>query len=124
MIHHRLGIAITVGLLSFTPSVAAADPAPAPATIVVPPPTHIHTASTVTTDGGSTLHLPPGYFLDEPAWDNLNVQIKKLQDTDTDLTAQNKAMQTTLSGWSPGWRTLAVAVVTGVAIGVYLDRKL
>ena len=136
MIHHRLGIVVTLGLLGFAPNVAAADPVtPPPVTApVVPPamdplpgftvPTHIHSSSSVTTDGGSTLRLPPGYFMDEPSWDNLNVQVKKLQDLDTNLTAQNQAMQSSLSGWSPGWRTLAVAVVTGVALGVYLDRKL
>lgn len=96
---------------------AAGDPAPAPDPAHV---LHLHTGSHVVTLGGSTLDLPPGWFLPEPRWDALDAETKRLQDAETRLTAENKSLRSAAGAWSPGWRTLIIAVGVGVigAVGV------
>lgn len=112
---HRLVAAlVVVGLFLVSP--AAADPATTPL--------HLLTSSTVVTDGGSTLKLPPSYVLTEKSWSALDLEMKRLQDLDTKLTAENGSLRAAVSGWQPGFYTLAVAVVSGMALAVYVDRKI
>lgn len=108
----RLGVLVLVGCLCVTSS-ALADP-----------PLHLLTPSTLTTEGGSTLRLPPSYVLSEPAWSSLDVEMKRLQDVETRLKAENGSLRAAVSGWQPGFYTLAIAIVSGMALAVYVDRKL
>lgn len=108
----RLRVLVLVGCLCVT-SPALADP-----------PLHLLTPSTVTTEGGTTLKLPPSYILSEPAWSSLDVEMKRLQDQETRLKAENGSLRAVVSGWQPGFYTLALAVVSGAALAVYVDRKL
>lgn len=110
----RVATLVLMGICFSAP--AAADPTPGPL--------HLLTPSTVTTEGGTTLKLPPSYVLTEPAWSTLDVEMKRLQDTETRLKAENTSLRTAVSGYQPGFYTLAVAVVSGMALAVYVDRKL
>jgi hypothetical protein len=96
--------------------VAAGDPTP-------PINLHLLTPSTVHTDGGSDLHLPPGYFLDEATRGALDIEMKRLQDAETRLTAENTSLTASV-GWAPGWYTLAVTLAAGIALGWYAHDKL
>lgn len=96
---------------------AAADPAPTP-------PMHFASASSVRTDGGTDLRLPPGYFLDEPTWSMLDAETKRLQTVETKLRAENSALRVDVAGWQPGWYTVLIAVAGGGAIGWYLHDRL
>lgn len=89
-------------------------------------PVHLHmrSPSTVTTDGGTTLKLPPGYFLDEESYGKLDTEVRRLQEQETRLVAENGSLRKTLSSWRPGWVVVVSAVVSGVAIGVYAHSKL
>jgi hypothetical protein len=78
-------------------------------------PVHIRSASTVTTRGGSTLQLPPGYFLDEDLWKKLDNEVKRLQDAETRLTAENKELKRTANGAT--WSLVLGALVVGTVVG-------
>lgn len=109
-------IAIACAVVAAFASRVAADPAP-------PVLVHLASGSHVVTDGGSDLRLPPGYFVDEPTWQRLDTEVKRLQDAETSLTAQNTSLRASTSGWQPGWKVLVGALVIGIAAGVYADRK-
>ena len=119
-----VAIVVSVALLLASASVAYGDDpapsAPSTATGVL----HLHSDSHVVTKGGSELDLPPGYFVPEPDWDKLDAETKRLQDQEVRLTAENKSLKDATSGWQPGWRTLAITLVTGIALGVYAAEKL
>lgn len=114
-----LAVAVAVLLL---PATATAEDDPPPALGIL----HVHSPSTLTTDGGSLLRLPPGYFLDEPTWDVLDTEITRLQDVETRLTAENEALRDAVSRSPlPGWRTLTLvggALAAGIGIGVWASR--
>ncbi len=115
---HKL--AMGVAMLCALHTNAAADPVP------VAPFAHLHSPRLACRDEVPTdcIELRPGYYYDEPEWSLLDTEIRRLQTAETRLTAENKSLRDTASGWTPGWRTLLGAVVTGVALGVYLDHKL
>lgn len=124
---HRAGAFATAFFLVIVSQVAAGDPV-TPTTPVVaaepdPGTLHLQTPSTVVTDGGSNLRLPPGYFLPEPEYKRQDALLKSLGDDKTNLTAQNISLRASTSGWQPGWRTLAAALVTGLVAGLYVDHR-
>jgi hypothetical protein len=120
---HVVG-AVTTAVLLVLGAHAAADPAPAPP--AMPPITYykIDTPAHLTTTGGTDLQLPPGYYLPEPAWDAMDAEMRRLQDAETRLTAENGSLKASASGWQPGWKTLLTVVVLGAAGGWYLHDKL
>lgn len=87
-------------------------------------PVHVHSASHVVTDGGSKLDLPPGYFYDEALHAALDVEVKRLQDVETRLTAENESLRKTLSTWQPPTYLLVTTFVIGLGLGAYLVSKL
>lgn len=76
---------------------------------------HMRTPSTVQTEGGSSLSLPPGYFLDEETWQERDLELKRLQEQETRLVAENKSLRESAS--FPPWATAALGAV-GIALGV------
>lgn len=118
----RFGMALTVLLV--LAGRAAADPV---TTIVAPAITgasHINTSSHLVTDGGSDLRLPAGYFLDEPSYTKIDTELKRLQDSETGLQAANNSLRQSMSGWSPGWKTLLGTLVSGLLLGMYVEHRL
>ena len=85
-------------------------------------PLHLKTPSSVQTDGGTTLRLPPGYFLEEPVWHDLDEEMKRLQEREVRLDAENKSLRSSAKEISFGWYVLGAAVVAGFAAG-YLYGK-
>lgn len=107
----------------------AADP------VQAPPFTHLHSPRLAcrnlieplpdtTPAAPDCIQLRAGYYYDEPTWALMDIEHKQSQDAVTRLDAENKSLRESASGWQPGWKTLLGAVVTGVALGYYLDRKL
>lgn len=70
------------------------------------------------------IELPPGRFVDEARWQAIDVELRAAQDAKTRLTAENASLKQSLSGWSPGWVTLASVLAAGIAGGVYISQKL
>lgn len=115
----RQRITLAAALVALTAARAVADPAPTLTDFA-----HIHTPSHLTTDGGSKLDLPPGYFMSEPSFSKLDNEMKRLQDQETRQTAENKSLRASLDTWQPGWWTLAAAIVVGGSAGWYLHDKI
>lgn len=121
----RTVVAVAV-LVALSRSAAADDAAPAPAP---PPPAatsflHVSVPWHLSTDSGTKLDLPPSYVLDEPSYSKLDAEMKRLQDAETRLTAENGSLKTAVSGWQPGWWTLATTVVVGIGLGWYAHDKI
>lgn len=119
MPHRRFAVVLALVLLLASTS-ATADPLPTthvqteePRLLCVPP-------MPVT----RCREIPPGRFVDEGTWGRLDAELRRSQDAETRLQAENRKLRDSVSGWSPGWRTLAAVFVVGVAGGAYAARKL
>lgn len=108
-------IAIVVALGLCSVPTASAD---------TPGVTRIKSDATLTTAKGSVVQLPPGYYLPDPVWLKLDTEVKRLQDRETQLAAENKQLRTTASAWEPGWKTLTLALLTGATAGFYIHSKI
>lgn len=53
----------------------------------------------------------------------LDVEIKRLQEAETRLSAENHSLRDTAKSWQPGWKTLLVTLATGISVGVYAGLK-
>lgn len=91
-------IGIAFALVVLTPSNAFADENPCP-----DPGCHIKSPSTLTTERGSILKLPPGYFLDEGTFSRRDAELKTAQNQVTRLTAENESFRKDAEkfSWSP-----------------------
>lgn len=73
---------------------------------------------------GRVLVLPTGTRLLSPArWNDLDSELRRLQDVETRLTAENKTFRAEAPGWRPGWKTLLSATLTGFVGGVYAYHR-
>lgn len=68
--------------------------------------------------------LPPGRFVDEGTWGRLDAELRRSNDSETRLKAENESLRKSVRGWTPGWRTIAATLVVGLAGGAYLHHKL
>lgn len=93
-------------------------------TLAAPLDLHMRTASHVVTDGGADVRLPPGWFLDEASYAALDTETKRLQDAETRLTAENGSLKQSLSGWQPGWYTMASVLLGGLVLGYEIEKHL
>lgn len=115
----RLKFAAVVLVLLLARATAAADPAPQHVEtsevrlLCIPPAPPV-----------KCIELQPGHFVDSATWGKLDDTIKTAQDQVTRLTAENTSLRASAASWSPGWKTLTGAVLTGLALGLYLDHKL
>lgn len=103
---------------------AAADPAPEPA-----PRTHVVTEEprllcAPPAPPTRCMDLPPGHFVDQATWLRLDVELRRAQDAETRLAAENTSLRASAAGWQPGLYTLAGAVLVGLAGGWYVHSKL
>src|ERR1044072_3790795 len=107
------------------PSVAHAQsmPASAPASApAVPPPLHLLSGASCTTGAGNALTLPSGFFLAEPTFVVLGLEVQRLQEAETRLTKENEVLKL---GLAPTRLTVKLAVALSVisfaagAISVY-----
>lgn len=59
-----------------------------------------------------------------PAWDKLDAELRRLQDVETRLKAENLHMKQATRGWQPGYKTLLLAATSALATGIYLGHRL
>ncbi len=74
--------------------------------------------TTLTKDNGQQYRLPPGRFFDEPTFQELDTELKRLQNQETRLSAENKSLMESLDTWRPGWLAITTAVLVGIGGGV------
>ena len=115
MIHRkRLALVAALCVSLYARDAGAEEPAP------VPVPWHLKNGGTVTTPKGNVLELPPGYYLAEPTWTKLDTELRRSQDAETRLAAENQSLRSGSEGM--GWRSASViatiALVTGMIAGV------
>jgi hypothetical protein len=76
---------------------------------------HLKSPSTLETEKGSRLSLPPGYFLDEETWREKDLEMRRLQEQETRLTAENESLRKAAD--FPPWAAVALGVA-GAALGI------
>lgn len=67
------------------------------------------------TVGPILLNLAPGRYLPEPTWGKLDTEVKRLQDAETRLGAENGSLRKSLAESGPGWGTVGLALGTLLA---------
>ena len=81
---------------------------------------HLKSPSTLETQRGSKLTLPPGYFLDERTWQDRDAELKRLQEADTRRKAENESLRK--SADEIPWKVIASALVFGAFVGYLSDH--
>jgi hypothetical protein len=77
---------------------------------------------TLKADTGEEMRVDPGYYVVEPIWNKLDEEMRRLQDAETRLAAENKSLRKSASE-GPGWGTAAWiggALAAGFAAGALL----
>lgn len=71
-----------------------------------------------------TFALPVGTEVLLPsAASALDAEIRRLQELETRLVAENRSLRDSAKSWQPGWKTLLVTLATGISVGVYAGLK-
>lgn len=120
----RVAVAVAVVAVLLAPKVAAEPPAEPLMHIVTEKPRTLCVPWAEGSAPTTCRTLPPGHFVNERAWSVLDTELRRLQDRETRLDAENRSLRESAAGWQPGWRTLAVTLATGVALGVAAYRWL
>ncbi len=112
--------AVTVFVLLTLAAKAAADPQELPSGHVR---LNLGPGSLITYSGENYI-LPLGtHILTYEVWDSLDVEMRRLQEQETRLTAENKSLKHTAASWHPGWKTIAAGVLVGLSAGLYVGIK-
>lgn len=120
-------LSVLLLLLALARSVAA-EPAPIPAPgrvphLILPAPRTL-CKDGLTPDAPKVCReLPPGHFVDNVEWQKLDAAIVDRDKTIARLKAENDVYKKNADTWSPGWKTLVGAVVTGISVGVYAATR-
>ncbi len=120
----KLGIAIcvAVAVLCFNTDAWSDEPVTPtePTVIAIDEPIHLLKPSTLVTENGTNLKLPVGYFLPDRHYDALNVEVVRLQDAETRLTAENDSLREAAERPGAGLKTVALAVGVSLIVGMGL----
>jgi hypothetical protein len=67
-------------------------------------PAQLETGGVLTTPGGSTIELPPDWWIVPPdRWDALDAELRRLQESETRLTAQNTSLRSSAADFDRKW---------------------
>lgn len=107
-------VAMAMAIALAVPARVLAEPVvePPPADVPVPRPWRFGGSPTCTSSG-VTLELPPGYYLANSAWEKLDLELHRLQGTETRLAAENEVFRRHAAAGNLGWR--GAALIAGVA---------
>lgn len=113
MTRSRVAVSVAVVLSAL----AAAAPAAADPVLL-----HLPNGAHLTTAAGADLDVPPGYYVDAGTWDVLDLEVHRLQDAETRLTAENESLRKSAAIAMPRWWALASVLVAGVATGIAIEH--
>lgn len=68
--------------------------------------------------------LSEGYFMNETTFDKLDIEVRRLQDAEHRLRAENTSLRASATSWQPGWLTMLVIATSSVALTLYVEHKL
>lgn len=112
--------AIAAGLIVILAARAASDPLPLPQG-------HIRLTQgegELKVYDGRIFLLPLGtHILTYETWNELDGEVRRLQDQETRLTAENKSLKKNAASWHPGWKSISTAVLFGLAGGLWIGMK-
>lgn len=74
---------------------------------------HLKSPSTLKTEKGSELKLPPGYFLDEETWRERDERMKRLEEDRTRLGAENRSLRDSKVSIRPYLFTFVIGAAAG-----------
>jgi hypothetical protein len=66
--------------------------------------------------------LPPGYYVQEYLYNDLDAEMKRLQDQETRLGAENQSLRSSAN--DVPWLPIALGVAAGLLLGTYIGTKL
>lgn len=113
----RRSVSLAAGVLVFLLAIASATGD----TLSVEGALKLQTSAVCTTEGGSTISIPPSRILPEPIWLELDLKVSELEDDKTRLTSENKALKA--SEPIVGWKSAIAALIVGILVDRYaLDR--
>ena len=84
---------------------------------------HYRKPAKLTTESGSVFDLPPGYTIPEEKYNSLDAELKRLQDQETRLTAENTSLRKSARS-SVGWVGVVSAIGLGLTVGVLVGKAL
>lgn len=82
----------------------------------------IKTPGTLTTNGGSVVLTLPGYYYDDIGQSSLDTEMRRLQEAETRLKAENSSLRKSADSISFGWYALGTAIAAGMTAGYLLAR--
>lgn len=89
-------------------------------------PIHITSNSSLRKDSfpETEIRLPPGYFFDEPVYGKLDGEMRRLQEAETRLKAENESLRDSSRHFFPAWALIGAAAAVGLAGGVWIGIKI
>ncbi len=78
---------------------------------------HVKTPFQIISEGGTNIHVPPGYVLNEPQWGSLDTELRRLQDAETRLSAENDSLRDSAGVGPWTWIIGAASAVVGIILG-------
>lgn len=84
---------------------------------------HHRAPAKLLTGDGSTYDLPPGYTVPEDRFSALDRELRRLQEVETRVTAENKSLRKSAKS-VVRWPAIGVAVVAGLLVGVAVGSAL
>lgn len=82
-------------------------------------PCRVKSSSTLKTEKGSEVSLPPGWFMSDAVFSKVDAETRRLQDAETRLAAENASLRKSAAEAPFGWGTIAI-VVSAFAAGAAL----
>lgn len=80
-------------------------------------PLHFTAGARCVTPGGADLTLRPGRWLPDETWSTLDLEVRRLQDAETRLRAENDSFRASAKSRAP-WVLAGLAFAAGIAAGV------
>lgn len=84
---------------------------------------HLKSPSTLETEKGSKLQLPPGYFIDEKTWQERDLEMRRLQEQEIRLSAENLSLRKSANEDYP-WLATGVVGAFGLVLGAFVVWQL
>lgn len=115
---HRVKYAVALAVLLASSEADADATAPPPVILRLPAPRTLCRPSDLEGTAAICREVPPGRYYDEASWTKIDAELRRLQEVETRITAENASLRESAQGWQPGWRVLGIALASGFVGGL------